>query len=270
MSRHQSARVEMLPAQRHALILETLRDQGAASIQTLSERLSASASTVRRDLEYLTEQGYLERTHGGAVIRRTPDARFEPEPSIAAETARAQKEAIAAEAAERVVEGQSVLFDASSTVHAAARRIVERGIPLTAVTNDLRCATILMASDRIHTIVTGGAVRPGTATLVGEPGRGFLGQIQADVAFIGVHTISPPVFTETSMEVAATKRRMIASARHTIVLADSSKFGSRSFCEICPIDSVDEIITDDALSDEGLAELTVVTTRCTVGGGKDS
>jgi DeoR family transcriptional regulator of aga operon len=254
----------MLPAQRHALILETLRDRGAASIQSLSARLSASASTVRRDLEYLTEQGYLERTHGGAVIRRPPVARFEPDESIAAETARAQKAAIGAEAALRVSDGQSVLFDASSTVRAAARRIVERGAALTAVTNDLRCAAILTGSARINTIVTGGAVRRGGAALIGDPGQAFLSQIQVDVAFIGVHTVSPPVFTETSIEVAAMKRRMIAAARRTIVLADATKFGPRSFCEICPIDAVDEIITDDGLTFDQRAELGLDAAGCAV------
>ena len=264
MTRNPAARVEILPAQRRALILDTLREQGAASIQTLSERLSASASTVRRDLEYLTEQGYVERTHGGAVMRRTPVARFEPEASIAAETARAQKEAIAAEAAQRVVEGQSVLFDASSTVQAALRRIIERGVSLTAVTNDIRCAVALMAAERIHTIVTGGAVRPGGATLIGDPGQSFLETIHADVAFIGVHAVSPPAFTETSLEVAAMKRRMIDAARHKIVLADSSKFGERSFCEICPIDRVDEIITDDGVTPAQLSDMGLDPGKCTI------
>lgn len=264
MSKTAAARVEMMPAQRHALILETLREHGAASIQALAERLGASASTVRRDLDYLTEQGYLERTHGGAVMPRAPSARFEPEASIAAETSRAQKEAIAALAAERVAPGQSVLFDASSTVQAAARRIVERGVPLTAVTNDLRCASLLMATRSIHTIVTGGALRPGAATLIGEPGLAFLSGIHADVAFIGVHTVSGGVFTETSLEVAAMKRLMIGAARRVIVLADSRKFGPPSFCEICGVGSVHEIITDAGVGEAQLAELRAFGVACSV------
>jgi DeoR family transcriptional regulator of aga operon len=259
-----AARVDMMPAQRHALILETLREQGAASIQSLADRLGASASTVRRDLDYLTEEGYLERTHGGAVMTRPPMARFEPEASIAAETSRVQKERIAAVAAQRVAPEQSVLFDASTTVQAAARRIVERGIALTAVTNDLRCAAALMAAPAIHTIVTGGAVRPGAATLTGEPGYSFLGGIRADVAFIGVHTVSGAVFTETSLEVAAMKRLMIEAARRVIVLADATKFCPPSFCRICAVGAVDEIITDAAPDEAQLAELRSAGVACTV------
>ena len=239
-----STRTEMLPAQRHAMILETIRANGAASIQTLADSLNVSASTVRRDLEYLTEQDYLERTHGGAVMRRAPAARFEGEATIAAETAKTEKEAIGAVAAARVTAGQSVIFDASSTVRAAAERIAARGISITAVTNDLRAANLLMAASHVHTIVAGGTVLKGSATLIGDPGQSFLAGVHADVAFIGIHTISGRVFTETSLEVAAMKRLMICAARRVIVLADSSNFGAPSFCEICDAARVDEIIAD--------------------------
>ncbi len=240
-------RVDILPAQRRALILERLRVENAASIQDLAAALGASPSTVRRDLDYLTERGYIERTHGGAIIQSVPTTRFEPEASIAAETARAQKSAIAAVAARRVSAGQSVLFDASSTVREAARVISGLDLALTAVTNDIACAMILSNATAIHTIVAGGAIRPGSTTLVGSPGQEFLGSIHADIAFVGVHTVADSVFTETSLEVAAMKKRMIAAARKVIVLADSSKFGGQSFCEICSIEEVDEIITDDEL-----------------------
>lgn len=249
IERTSTARVEILPAQRRALILERLRTQSAASIQDLAAALSASTSTVRRDLDYLTERGYVERTHGGAIIQRPPTTRFEPEASIAAETARSQKAAIAAVAAERLGHGQSVLFDASSTVREAARRVSALELSLTAVTNDLACALMLSNAPSIHTIVTGGAIRPGSTALLGPPGLDFLSGIHVDVAFIGVHTVTGGVFTETSLDVAAMKKGMIRGARKVIVLADSRKFGGQSFCEICPVGDVDEIITDDGLSE---------------------
>ena len=251
MNEHSNnARIDILPAQRRALILDRLRVQNAASILELAAELGASPSTVRRDLDYLTERRYIERTHGGAIIQRAPTTRFEPEASIAAETARAQKSAIARIAAQRLSAGQSVLFDASSTVREAARVISALDLSLTAVTNDIACALLLSNATSIHTIVTGGAVRPGSTTLLGSPGQDFLSEIHVDVAFIGVHTVSGVAFTETSLEVATMKKRMIAAARKVIVLADSRKFGAQSFCEICTVRDVDEIITDDELPND--------------------
>lgn len=264
MEKSPSGRVEMLPAQRQARILETLKQREVASIQELSDALGASSSTVRRDLDALTEQGYINRTHGGAVARRPPTARFEPASSIAAQTARSQKTAIARLAARQVVSGQSVIFDSSSTVAAAAAEIARSGMSLTAVTNGLQCAAELVGTASIHTLVVGGAVRPGTMTLVGELGRSVLSQMRADIAFIGVHAISGTTFTETSIEVAAMKRLMIDAARRVVVLADSGKFGDPSFCEICGADRVDELITDEGAVEDQLRELRAAGVTCTL------
>ena len=52
-----SKRVDIIPAKRRALILEHLRVNGAASVQELADAIGGSPSTIRRDLEHLTEFG---------------------------------------------------------------------------------------------------------------------------------------------------------------------------------------------------------------------
>lgn len=264
MYRNEPTRVDLMPAQRHALILELLRDFNAVSIQDLAGKLDASVSTVRRDLIYLTEQGYLDRTHGGAIKRSVPTARFEPEASISAEFARSQKHLIGIEAAQRVKAHQSILFDASSTVQSLARGLADAQIPLTAVTNDLTTAGIFGGASVVETIVTGGKLRAGSTTLIGSPGNTFLTKIHVDIAFIGVHTISGGVFTETGLEVAVMKQRMINAAKRVIVLADSSKFGPASFCEICRISEVHEVITDSGASLDHIEAIQAAGTICSV------
>jgi len=37
---------------------------------------------------------------------------------------------------------------------------------------------------------------------------------------------------------------MVATARRTVAVCDSSKFGRRSLCNIVPVSSVHEVITD--------------------------
>jgi len=132
----ESGRAELLPARRHALVIEHLRNHNAASIRAPTDALGASEATVRRDLGCPVEQGYLERTHGGAIIRHQPEARFEPEQSIAAQMARAEKHASGAVAAQRVSPGQSIIRDASSAVSAAAEHIRQRSLDLTVASND--------------------------------------------------------------------------------------------------------------------------------------
>lgn len=251
-------RVEMIPAKRHALILERLKREGAAGIQELADAVGASPSTIRRDLEHLEKQGALERTHGGALLQGAERATFEPEVAIAAQLQRREKDAIAAAVADGLRPGQSVIFDASTTVLAVARAVAARRLPLTAVTNSLAIAQVLADSSDIHLVMPGGTVRPGSLTLVGRPGEDFLRTIHADVALLGTHAITGTILTETSLEVAAMKRAMITAARRVIVLADSSKFTAPSFCTICDVADIHEIVTDDGIAPAVLAELTAL------------
>lgn len=255
------SRPELIPAHRRALMLDHLRTRGAASVGELADASGASPSTVRRDLEHLESQGYIERTHGGALIQGTrATSTFEPEAGIAAHIARAEKAAIGRLAAAALRPGQSVIFDSGSTVRMAARAAADRGIPLTAVTNDLGIGQVLANARHVHLVVLGGTLRPGSLTLTGEPGQDFLAGLRADVAFVGTHAISGATLSDTSLEVASMKRAIMAAARRVVLLADGSKFQPAAFSRICDVTAVHELVTDggapaaelDRLRDLGL------------------
>jgi DeoR family transcriptional regulator of aga operon len=252
----------MIAAQRRGLILDQVRRQGGVSIGDLADTVGVSLSTVRRDLDYLTREGYLVRSHGGALLAEVQRTTFEPERAIGLHVAQRAKLAIGRRAAELVESGQSVIFDSSSTVLAAARAVVGRRLRITACTNDVATAAELARSDSIQVVVLGGSIRQGSLTLIGEPGQSFLDRLHADIAFIGIHSLARQRLTETSLEVAGMKQRMIASAAHVVVLADSSKFAHVAFCEVCPLARVHTVVTDSELLPEHravLAELEIET-----------
>ena len=58
----------LIPAQRRDRIQEYLAANRIARTVDLCEILEASEATVRRDLEWLEQEGILERTHGGAIL----------------------------------------------------------------------------------------------------------------------------------------------------------------------------------------------------------
>lgn len=263
----------IIPEQRRGLVLEFLLRRGAASIQELMNAISASASTVRRDLEQLELDGHVRRTHGGAVLSKLSHSTFEPDAEISAKVSRAEKSSIGRAAADSLSAGDSVIFDSGSTVLAAAQVAVERRIVLTAVTNDLGIGQVLANSDKIRVVVIGGSVRRSSLTLIGEPGQSFMSDIHADVAFIGTHSISGRLLTETSIEIASIKRAMIAAARRVVLLADSSKFKPAAFYKICEVTAVHEVITDsqaDPLLLADLRDLGLKVTTVEVSGGSVS
>ncbi|WP_254018605.1 DeoR/GlpR family DNA-binding transcription regulator [Mesorhizobium escarrei] len=257
-------RVELVPAKRRALILEHLRVNGAASIQELADTIGGSQSTVRRDLEHLVEKGYLERTHGGAHLLQPMRATFERETSVNAQLQHAEKAAIGQEAALRLSARDSVIFDSSSTVMEAVRAAAERDLPLTVVTNSLEIADFAADIKSWRIILPGGTVRPGYRHLAGEPGESFIKTLHADLCMTGASAVTGTLLTETSLEVASLKRAMISSARKTILLVDSSKFTAPGFCTLSDISEIDEVITDEGISQDALLSLRSAERKVTV------
>lgn len=248
-------RVVMLPAKRRAMILDHLRSQGPTSIGELAATLGGSQSTVRRDLEHLVEGGYLERTHGGAVLISNDRATFEREPAINAQMRHAQKEAIGRAAASLLRSGDSVVFDGSSTVLEAVHASASSGVALTAITNALDTAAACSDVPGWRVIVPGGTVRAGTRLLVGDLSRSFFDTIHADLCFTGALAVTGTVLTDASLEVAEVKRAMLRSARRKVLLVDSSKFTVPAFCTFGDLSAFDGLITDDGVDPEILSEL---------------
>lgn len=260
----QSKRVDIVPAKRRALILEHLRINGAASIQELADTIGGSQSTVRRDLEHLVEKGYLERTHGGAHLLQPMRATFERETTVNAELQHAEKVAIGREAALRLSARDSVIFDSSSTVMEAVRAAAERDLPLTVVTNSLEIADFAADIKSWRIILPGGTVRPGYRHLAGEPGESFIKTLHADLCMTGASAVTGTLLTETSLEVASLKRAMISSARKTILLVDSSKFTAPGFCTLSDISEIDEVITDEGITQDALGSLKSAERKVTI------
>jgi DeoR/GlpR family transcriptional regulator of sugar metabolism len=257
-------RVELIPAQRRAIILDHLRRDGAASIQELSERTGASGSTVRRDLEQLVEEGYLERTHGGASLIQSNRATFERAPAINAHLQAVQKRAIGLEAAKRLGPRDSVILEASSTVVQAAIAAATFDIQLTVVTNSLDIALIGADQPGWKLLMPGGTLRQGSRMLAGEPAQEFLRSVHADLCLFGAYAVTGRVLTDATLEVASLKRAMLGAARRKILLVDSSKFKPPAFSTFCELSEIDEVITDDGIGREQRAALEALVPAVTV------
>ncbi|MFV0475562.1 MAG: DeoR/GlpR family DNA-binding transcription regulator [Pikeienuella sp.] len=245
----------MLPALRRARIIELLRQEGAASLRDMSAALGVSVSTLRRDVDYLGEQGHLERTHGGALLNEGHRTGPEMERAIASELESGAKQAIGRRAAGMIRPGQTVILDSGTTTAAAARSARERGLSFTAVTNDYAIAAILSESAAIRVLVIGGAVRAGTSTLMGADALRGIGRLRADLALVGAHALSGEEMSDTSIELAELKRAIISAADRAVLLADSTKIFSRAFCSFGRVGDLDLLITDSRIPAERKALL---------------
>jgi DeoR/GlpR family transcriptional regulator of sugar metabolism len=238
----------LLAPERRRAILAVLARQGSVRVSRAAADLRVTQETIRRDLEVLEREGRLVRSHGGAI---PIDAdRTELPLGVREAVHLKQKRAIAARAAATIREGQVIALDASSTARELARLIPD--VPLTVVTNSLAAATVLADRAKVRVIVTGGVLDGPSHSFVGELATEMLDRFHFTRAFISCQGIDVGRgLSVTADQQAGIKRRMLALADESVLLADSSKFGVKAVEFFAKVTDVDTIITDRG-ADAGL------------------
>lgn len=244
----------MLGAERRSQIMSEVRRNGAASVVDLATALGVSDMTVRRDIEQLATEGHLDRVRGGATIPRLPDNAELGFPNQARRLL-AEKRAIARRAATLVEPGMSVGLSGGTTTWALAREL--RAVPeLTIVTNSLPVADVFARPDRAdepytQTVVLTGGVRTPSDALVGPVAVRAIESLHCDVVFLGVRGIDVQAgLTTSNLLEAETNRAFVGAGRHTVVLADHTKWGAVGLTTIVDLREVDRLIVDDGVSAE--------------------
>jgi DeoR/GlpR family transcriptional regulator of sugar metabolism len=241
-----------LPGRRRALLTAYVDTHGQATVTELAEAFGVSADTVRRDLDFLASRGAVSRTYGGAVTvtgLATADTSFSDRSSVH----RDEKLQIAAAAAERIADGETVIINGGTTTLAVAAALRVRR-DLTIVTNNLRIPAALPAGSVRDVYLLGGSCRLTSHVTIGPVAFPGTEGISADVAVIGVGGVSASTgLTTTNLQEAQMMAQMIESAQRTMVVSDSSKFGRNCFAHIVRLDAVDMLVTDRE-PDAGLAD----------------
>ena len=229
----------MLSSRRQDAILQQLRVNGEVSVQILATVFSVSTSTIRRDLDTLSEDGLLRRVRGGGSrIEGDPI----PFPDVSRQSSM-EKDQIAVRAAQLVPEGSVVLIDIGTTTARLAHQL--RGRRLTVITSSLAVVDELRDEDSIELIVLGGVLRNNYLSLVGMLTEQALGQLRAHLCFLSGSGIRPEgnVMDTTSIEIPV-KRAMVAAAERTVLLADRTKFPGTGLLSVCGPEQISVLVTN--------------------------
>lgn len=230
---------------RHNQIVEMITRQGTVKNTQLMETFGISIETVRRDLEHLEQQGYLRRVYGGAVVNMS--LRSEPEYASRAKAYFQEKNAIAREAAKLIRPEDTVYLGVGTTVQAMVQYMKGLG-ELTVFTNALRTAVELSELPGCSVMLPGGQVRSKELTLSGFPAEENLVHFNVDKAFVGIGGITEEGVTDFHIGEARLHRQLIKNARQAIILTDSSKLGVRAMNNVCTLQEIDIVITDNKVS----------------------
>lgn len=232
---------------------QILQKKGLVKIKEMAELLDVSEMTVRRDIRQMEMAGKVKNLNG--MLISPTEASFavmskKYELQSQAIFQNQEKAAIGKLAASRISAGDSVMLDVGSTVEHIARH-APQNVKFEALCLSLNTLQCLLDKPLAVVAVAGGYYQPSTQMFLSDDAVRFIRSIRATKAFLsaaGIHE-DLGISCANPYEVAA-KKAMLQSARHHILVADSSKFGVIRSSHFCDLDEIDEIITDENLPDK--------------------
>ena len=247
--------------ERQSQILQMLSRNHKLLVDDLSKQFGVSAATIRNDLNQLSEQGLLQRTHGGAVsISRV---NFEQSTDKKVVSHLPEKRRIVQAAARLIEDGDTIVLDTGSTTALFSEFITAKG--LTVVTNDLKIALALEKHRDYRIVLLGGMLRNDYHCTLGPTTVDEMQRYHVDKTFIATNSLSVQEGLSTpDIHHADIKRYMIKAADQTILLATSNKIGRKSFVKFAELADIDHIITDDRIREEDAQTLRALNVRLTV------
>lgn len=235
-------------------MLELVQKQPGIRVPEIAQLLSVSQGTVRNDLRALAEAKQLVRVRGGAVAE-LPRAQHSPAFSARARVQAGAKRRMARWAADLVEDGDTILFDASTTVHYLAHFLQDRR-NLTVITNGVEVARSLAQNPSNTVILLGGVLRADGTSVTGPISEQVLEALHIKIAFLSSTGIAlDSGLYEVDIDEARLKRKMIGAAKSVVALIDSSKFGKVDLTPFARLEQISHIFIDDGLSQAWIDQL---------------
>jgi DeoR/GlpR family transcriptional regulator of sugar metabolism len=236
----------MLVEERRQRVIDLVSERGYIALADLAKELQASESTVRRDLDFLDQQGFVKRTHGGAVFQGDGG----PLPALEERSQREldEKRQIAVAAAARIQDGDAILLDGGTTTLEVARLLVGRRLQI--VTNSLPIANLFASSRETDLVILGGYVYPKTGVALGPLTVRMMDDVHVQQTILSVGGVTAKGLFNSNLLLVETERAMMRCADEVAVVADHTKIGRQALAFLCELREIDTLIVDAAITDE--------------------
>ncbi|WP_159565702.1 DeoR/GlpR family DNA-binding transcription regulator [Budvicia diplopodorum] len=226
-------------------IAEIVRQRGEIKVDDLSAQLNVSGVTIRNDLNYLEQQGYLKRSFGGAIYTapQVPVQQLSaPPPQIALQNKNVELEL--AQHCARLVNDRDTLFLGHGEL---TRKIIPLLAPLKKlrlIINDV--SHVALADDFIdgEVILTGGVLNRSRSVLSGKMLEYALQQYTISLCVIEVASID--LMGELTIEnsyLAPHYQHLLSKSQRKAVIAARPPLNSQQVYNVSNINSIDAIIT---------------------------
>ncbi len=237
---------------RQTKIIEIINQQKKVKVTELSNMLHVSQVTIRKDLDTLESMKIVSREHGYAVIQNMSD--IGKRMSFNYEV----KQRIAAQAADLIIDGETIMVESGSSCALLVEYLTNSKKEITVITNSSFIARFIrQAGDGVGKVVLlGGEYQKESEVMVGPLVKVCASEFYVDKLFMGTDGFIPEAgFTCGDMMRAEAMKSMMASARKTIILTDSTKFTELGVVLQSKFSDIDMVITDNKIPKDAKAIL---------------
>lgn len=232
---------------RHAKILDLVNTNKKIEVTKLSDELSTSQVTIRKDLDMLKKKGLLKREHGFAVMVASDDIN-----NHLAFNYNLKRE-IAIKAAELVNNGETIIIESGASCALLAEEIALRKYDVTIITNSAFIASFIRKAPFVKIVLLGGDYQNESQVVVGPMVKKCIENFYVDKIFVGTDGFNEKIgFTGNNHMRVETLKSMAQQANKIIILTESSKFVQQGVVAQFKTNEVDYVFTDNNIPDETL------------------
>jgi len=227
--------------QRHDKIRQLVQNNGFVTIEYLAQEFGVTPQTIRRDINILSENGLINRYHGGAgITTSTENVAYTKRKVLCFK----EKQKIAKMVAENIPDHASLFLNIGTTTEEVAKALSDHQ-RLRVITNNLNVASILGRNENFEVIVAGGLVRHRDVGIIGSLTIDFIQQFRVDFGIIGISGIDlDGTLLDFDYREVMAARAIIDNSRKVFLVADHTKFGRNAMVRLGNITEIDALFTD--------------------------
>ncbi|MEM1483734.1 DeoR/GlpR family DNA-binding transcription regulator [Oscillospiraceae bacterium PP1C4] len=246
----------MFQIERLQKIKQILIAERSVSVIELSESLDVSEITIRRDFEKLEKDGFLKRTHGGAILN--PDVRQssyileEEQPKLPQSLQNISLQMITlGKMCVDIVEDYDVVFLGRCPSNVVMAQYLKEKNDIVVITNYLEVLNAMSEDKKNKVILTGGEVDYDKMIMrsvnIGLP----FTSMSVKKAFVHVQGLHFHAgVTVNDNEDRLIYERLKQTAGEIIIIAEGILFDKVGLIKIDDIENISAIVTDDRIPDD--------------------
>jgi DeoR/GlpR family transcriptional regulator of sugar metabolism len=236
----------MFAIERIRIIKNYITNNQQAEVSALSSMLNVSEVTIRRDLEKLESEGFLTRTHGGAVLNDK-----EAEALLPFEGHNLTDYQEIADIAVQLIKDGDIIMLTNGIINLYIAKKLGIKNNITILTNDITIATELSSNKSVKVVLLGGDIDFRYNAVFGTLTNNNLKQFFVTKLFIEIDGISSDLdLTVSSIDMASLIQEAAVNASQKVLLLTADAFEKNSFYRVGKANQIaDRLITNSRIKD---------------------